>query len=254
VNWEALDPGILGPAFAAGLLVLATHVPLGIQVLARGIVFIDLAVAQMAGTGVIAAHALGWELEGGAVQAAAAAAALAGAVLLTWTERRWPELQEALIGTLFVLAATAGVLLLAGNVHGGEHLRDLLVGQILWVGPGQLLPAALLTAALLAAWFGLGPRLGRPGFYLVFALAVTASVQLVGIYLVFASLIIPALASRGARARLVSAYAVGATGYLLGLLLAALADLPPGALVVWAMALCGAAAAALGRDAAGGVK
>jgi zinc/manganese transport system permease protein len=247
VNWEALEPGILGPAFAAGLLVLATHVPLGIQVLARGIVFIDLAVAQMAGTGVIAAHALGWELEGWAVQAAAAAAALAGAVLLTWTDRRWPGLQEALIGTLFILAATAGVLLLSGDVRGGEHLRELLVGQILWVGAGQLAPAAVLTALLLAAWFGLGPRLGRLGFYLVFALAVTASVQLVGIYLVFASLIIPALATGRKRPRLAWAYAVGVAGYLLGLALAAVADLPPGALVVWSLGLCGAVVALLRR-------
>lgn len=247
MNWQALDPGILVPALAAGLLVLATHVPLGIQVLARGIVFIDLAVAQMAGTGVIAAHMLGWELESWGVQAAAAASALAAAALLTGTERRWPDIQEALIGTLFVLSASAGVLLLSGDVRGGEHLRELLVGQILWVGAGQLLSAAVLTALLLAAWIGLGPRLGRAGFYLIFALAVTASVQLVGIYLVFASLIIPAVATRGAHPRLAHAYAVGAAGYVLGLALAALADLPPGAMVVWTMALCGGAAALLRR-------
>ena len=59
LNWSALDWGILGPALIAGLLVLATHVPLGVQVLERGIVFIDLAIAQIAGLGVIAADALG---------------------------------------------------------------------------------------------------------------------------------------------------------------------------------------------------
>ena len=59
MNWGAIDAGILGPALAAGLLVLATHVPLGMQVLDRGIVFIDLAIAQIAGLGVIAADALG---------------------------------------------------------------------------------------------------------------------------------------------------------------------------------------------------
>jgi zinc/manganese transport system permease protein len=59
MNWSAIDLGILGPALLAGLLVLATHVPLGMQVLDRGIVFIDLAIAQIAGLGVIAADALG---------------------------------------------------------------------------------------------------------------------------------------------------------------------------------------------------
>ena len=67
------------------------------------------------------------------MQIAALAAALAGALLLTWTERHWPDVQEAVIGVTFVLGATGSVLLLASNVHGSEHLRDLLVGQILFV-------------------------------------------------------------------------------------------------------------------------
>ncbi len=104
--------------------------PRGQQVLARGIVFIDLAIAQIAGLGVIAADALGWEPQGITVQIAAAGAALAGALILTYTEKRWPDVQEALIGVLFVLAACAGILLLANNPHGGEHLKDLLAGQI----------------------------------------------------------------------------------------------------------------------------
>jgi zinc/manganese transport system permease protein len=243
MNLAGLDLSILGPAFLAGLLVLATHVPLGIQVLERGIVFIDLAIAQVAGLGALAgaaaADALGWPPGGWGVQAAAVAAALAGGLLLTWSERRWPEVQEALIGVLFVLASSAALLLLAGNPHGGEHLRDLLAGQILWVTPGQLLPVAGLTAAVLGLWFGLGAeRLGRAGFYLLFALAVTASVQLVGVYLVFASLIIPALATRrlSAGRRLGLAYALGALGYGAGLVLSAMADLPSGAAVVVTMA------------------
>ncbi|MBI3777602.1 MAG: metal ABC transporter permease [Gammaproteobacteria bacterium] len=241
MNLDALDISILGPAFVAGLLVLATHVPMGQQVLARGIVFIDLAIAQIAGLGVIAADGMGWEPQGFAVQIAAVGAALLGALLLTFTEKRWPEVQEALIGVLFVLAACAGILLLASNPHGGEHLKDLLVGQILWVSYGQLLPVALLTAVILALWFGMGKHLGRIGFYAMFALAVTASVQLVGVYLVFASLIIPALASRfhSARRRLVMGYAVGILGYAIGLALSALLDLPSGAVVVWALAACG---------------
>jgi zinc/manganese transport system permease protein len=250
VSWSALDWGILGPALVAGLLVLATHVPLGMQVLDRGIVFIDLAIAQIAGLGVIGADAIGLPEHGIAVQAAAVGAALLGAWLLTWTEKRAPQQQEALIGVMFILAACAGILLLAGNPHGGEHLKDLLVGQILWVSWAQLPWLAVLTALLLAA-LGLGwvERLGRFGFYGVFALAVTASVQLVGVYLVFSSLIIPALATRAevGRRRYLIAYGVGIAGYGLGLALSALFDLPSGAVIVWTLAACAGAGALLAR-------
>ena len=244
-----LELGILLPAFIAGLLVTATHVPLGIQVLNRGIVFIDIAIAQIAGVGVIAASFFGYEEQALAVQVSALAAALLGALLLTWTERRWPAVQEAIIGSVFVLAATLEILLLAGNPHAGEHLKDMLVGQILWVGHHQIAVVAILTAIILAAWFGIGmARLGRVGFYLLFGLAVTASVQMVGIYLVFSSLIIPALAARNAtRLRLAKAYAVGALGYFFGLIASIVFDLPTGAIIVWAMAVVGIAVSAFER-------
>jgi zinc/manganese transport system permease protein len=241
MNYSGLDWGILGPALIAGFLVLATHVPLGMQVLDRGIVFIDLAIAQIAGLGVIAADALGVPEGGIAVQIAAVSAALLGAWLLTWTERRMPHEQEALIGVLFIVAASTGILMLAGNPHGGEHLKDLLVGQILWVGPRQLLWLGAISAVLLAAiWRGWIGRLGRFGFYAAFAVAVTASVQLVGVYLVFSSLIIPALATRRLRngGRLWVAYALGAVGYALGLALSAVLDLPSGAVIVCTLAVC----------------
>jgi len=251
----ALDWGILGPALIAGVLVLATHVPLGMQVLDRGIVFIDLAIAQIAGLGVIAADAMGMPEGGLAVQASAVGAALLGAWLLTWTERRAPQQQEALIGVMFILAACAGILLLAGNPHGGEHLKDLLVGQILWVNTVQLMWLAGLSALLLTAlWFGWVARLGRFGFYAVFALAVTASVQLVGVYLVFSSLIIPALGTRahsGPR-RMRLAYGIGAVGYALGLALSAVFDLPSGAVIVWTLAACALVGASVIRPAAVG--
>src|SRR5207247_11168403 len=105
MSLDAASFGILWPAFIAGLLVAATHVPLGMQVLSRGIVFIDLEVAQIAGVGVILADFLGWEPTGVAVQVAALSAAIAGAILLTWTERRWPEFQEAVIGVVVGLGS-----------------------------------------------------------------------------------------------------------------------------------------------------
>jgi zinc/manganese transport system permease protein len=244
-----LEFSILLPALIAGLLVTATHVPLGIQVLNRGIVFIDIAIAQIAGVGVISADFFGWAAQGFAVQISALGAALAGALFLTWTEKRWPEVQEAIIGSVFVLAATLQILLLAGNPHGGEYLKDMLVGQILWVGHTQIIVVAVLTAVVLAAWFGIGrQRFGRVGFYLLFGLSVTASVQMVGVYLVFSSLIIPALASRNAtRFRLAKAYAVGGLGYLFGLVASTLFDLPTGAIIVWAMAIVGIVFSSLER-------
>lgn len=241
IGWSVLLPALL-----AGLLVAATHVPLGKQVLARGIVFIDIAIAQIAGVGVLLADAIGFEPEGIAVQVSALAAALLGALLLTWTERQWPDVQEAIIGVIFILAATAEILLLAGNPHGGEHLKDLLVGQILWVGTRQIVFTAILTAIVLVVWFGWHARIGRIGFYLLFGLSVTASVQLVGVYLVFATLIIPALATRHAQKQpLLKAYAVAAFGYAVGLSLSAYLDLPSGAVVVWALAAAGTTCFAL---------
>jgi len=234
------DLYILLPALAAGLLVTATHAPLGVQVLARGIVFIDLAVAQIAGLGVVLADWLGFAPHGAGVQVAALAAALAGALLLHWTEKRWPEVQEAVIGVSFIVAANAAILLLASNPRGAEHLKDLLIGQILWVSGAELAVAALATALLLAAWFGLGRRLGRIGFYLLFACAVTVSVQLVGLYLVFCTLIVPALATRRlASGRLTASYAVGGMGYAVGLALSLATDLPPGPLIVCVMTALG---------------
>jgi zinc/manganese transport system permease protein len=237
---SAPELSIVWPAFVAGLLVLATHVPLGVQVLARGIVFIDLAVAQIAGLGVIFADWLGFEPHGAGVQISALGAALAGALLLNWTERIWPEVQEAVIGVTFIVAANAAILLLAANPHGAEHLKDLLIGQILWVSPAQLPLQALACAALVGLWFTLGERMGRIGFYLLFACAVTLSLQLVGLYLVFTALIVPALATRRlARGRLAASYALGALGFAVGLALSLITDFPPGPLIVCAMTVLG---------------
>jgi zinc/manganese transport system permease protein len=241
------DLSIVFPPFVAGLLVLATHVPLGIQVLRRGIVFIDLAVAQIAGLGVIAAALLGWETAGWTAQLAAVIAAMLGAAFLTWTERRWPDIQEAQIGVVFVLAATGSLLLLAHNPHGGEHLRNLLAGQILWVGWPQIGLMAAVTMVIAVAWVLLRHARSRLAFYVVFALAVTASVQVVGVYLVFASLIVPALGARawlGGR-QLAVAGAIGVAGYAAGLALSTQWDLPSGALVVWALAAAAVLAHAL---------
>ena len=234
---DLLDWSIIGPPFVGGLLVLSTHVPLGREVLRRGIIFIDLAVAQIAVLGVVLAQLLGWPEDGWALQVAALSAALGGALVLHGFERRWPRQQEALIGISFVLAASGGLIASAGNPHGAEHLQELLSGQLLWVGWPQLAWMAGLYALILVAWFWRGHS-GRR-FYLLFSLAVTASVQVVGVYLVFASLIVPALATlRVPVSRAIPlGYLIGALAYGGGLLLSAIYDLPAGPVVVWLLAM-----------------
>lgn len=242
------EMAILLPAFLAGLLVLATHVPLGQLVLERGIVFIDLAIAQVAGLGVVVADAMGWEPQGWSVQVSAVSAALISAAFLLWSERRMGALQEAVIGVVFVVAASAELILLGFNPHGAEHLKDLLVGQILWVEPRQLIPVAAVYAAVLVgiALFDLWRQ--RSLFYLLFAVTITVSVQLIGVFLVFASLILPALAASSVpRHRLGFAYVVGLAGYSLGLLASFVSDLPTGAAIVCALALTASLAAGIAQ-------
>ncbi len=233
---DGVQMSILLPAFAAGMLVLATHVPLGAEVLKRGIIFIDLAIAQIAGLGIVVANVLGVEMHGWQAQLAAVTAALGGALFLRWVERKVPDQQEAIIGVCFVVAASAAILLMSKDAQGGEHLRELLVGQILWSTWEGLIPLAVASMTVLAAWFGLRLKASPLGFYVVFAVTVTASVQVVGVYLVFASLIVPALAA-GRRPWI--APMVGVAGYGLGLLASAVFDLPAGAAIVLALAAAG---------------
>jgi zinc/manganese transport system permease protein len=118
-------------------------------------------------------------------------------------------------------------------------LKELLVGQILWVTFDSLLPIAIISAVILTLWYLLRDRLRGLGFYALFAFAVTASMQLVGVYLVFASLIIPALATRKIDTRgirLSCAYGVGIVGYLSRLILSTRLDMPAGAVIVWCLA------------------
>lgn len=242
MNELALDFSILIPAMLAGILVLSTHVPLGIQVLQRGIIFLDLAVAQIAGLGLIAASVLDISAEGPLAQLIAATSAITGALFLFWTEKRWPDLQEAIIGSSFVIAASTGILLLSSNPHSGDQIQEILSGQILWIDYPQLSYSAILFGLILLSWLKWRWHLNRILFYVMFALAVTASVQMVGVYLVFSSLIIPALSCyyiANKRRRLIWSYATGLAGFISGLLISALVDLPSGPTIVLCLVACG---------------
>lgn len=223
---------LAAPVAALAVACLAL-VPLGAQVLARGVVFIDLAVAQIAACGALASallldHPPAW------VQAlAAAVAALAGAALVWALARRAPRQREALIGLAYVAGASAAVVAASWAPHGREQLTALLAADVLWA-PWSA--TALLGAA--AMLLGLGRRrLATDAvFYPVFALALSAAVPVLGLYLVFALLIAPAL-WLGRGLRLLQAVAAAGVACGLGLALSWALDWPSGACV--ALTLCG---------------
>jgi len=231
---------ILLPAFAAGVLVLSTHVVLGKQVLKRGIIFIDLAIAQIAALGAIVVgmnHDIA-ELAYASIWMPALFA-LAGAGVIAWLAKHMAEELEAMIGCFYVLSAVAAMLLLSNDPHGAELLKQLMSGQILWVSWQQLLLPTVAYSAILALIFVRPKVLDGASFYLLFAIVITLSVELVGVYLVFSTLILPALAINKLKQRgaLLWAYGVGLVGYLLGLYLSASFDLPSGAAIVATLAL-----------------
>ncbi|MEI6859027.1 MAG: metal ABC transporter permease [Shewanella sp.] len=231
---------ILLPALAAGVLVLSTHVLLGQQVLKRGIIFIDLAIAQVAALGAIVAH-LNHDIEHLPFSNVwmPALFALVGAGFIAWLSKRMADELEAIIGCFYVLSAVAAMLLLSNDPHGAEMLKQLLSGQILWVNWSQLIWPACVSVLVLAVVFFKPKLIEGGGFYILFAIVITLSVELVGVYLVFSTLILPALAVNkfGSKYRLGTAYLVGLTGYILGLLFSAAFDLPSGAAIVATLAV-----------------
>lgn len=233
---------IAAPALAL-LAACMLLVPLGAQVLARGVVFIDLAVAQVAAGGALAVS-IGWEhAPAGAPAAASAVAALLGAGLVWWLARRWPDQREALIGLVYVAGASACVIAAALDPHGREKLTAMLAADILWVQWPAVALLAVGAAVVLALAAGDGRRLARDAlFYPVFALALSVAVPALGLYLVFALLIAPALWTRRGR-RLPVAIALAALASLAGLGVSWALDWPSGACVALLLCLLGLGAA-----------
>jgi zinc/manganese transport system permease protein len=223
----------LGTPILASLLLTLALVPLGQQVLQRGVVFADLAIAQWAALGSLAASSL-------AQPAVAAPASLAFALLavaavhliMKYISRQ----REAMIGLLYVLAASLATLVVSRDPHGAQALAATLNGDLLWTTGPDLWPLAAAAMAVLAWTICSQGMLHQRLFLPLFALAVTASVAVAGVYVVFASLIAAPLALCQLRQRpLWQAVLVCWGGYGAGLLCSALGDWPTGPSVVLAI-------------------
>ena len=190
----------LWPPFLVAICLVGIHAYFGIQVLARKVIFVDLALAQIAALGATVAFMLGHPAQSLATYGYSLAFTLLAAVLLAFT-RSWGTRvpQEALIGVIYVVAAAAAILLIDRAPQGAEHLKQILTGNILTSGWSDLAVIAPLYAAIGLLHWALRRRLTGTGtlawefvFYATFGLVVTSSVAIAGVLLVFSFLIIPA--------------------------------------------------------------
>jgi zinc/manganese transport system permease protein len=239
---EALP--LLWPPCLVALCLVGIHAYLGIQVLARKVIFVDLALAQIAALGATVAFMLGHSVPGLASYSYSLAFTLLAAVLLAFT-RTWGTRvpQEALIGVVYVVAAAAAIVLIDRAPQGAEHLKQILTGNILTAGLDELAVVAPLYAAVgLLHWLlrrrltGGGPLVWEFVFYATLGVVVTSSVAIAGVLLVFSFLIIPAaigvLYASALGRQLAVAWIAGTLTSIAGLAASFGADLPTGATMV----------------------
>jgi zinc/manganese transport system permease protein len=247
---------ILWAPFLMCLVLTGIHAYLGVHVLAREVVFVDIAMAQIAALGATAAFLFGYETDTWQSYGYALGATLVGAVVLALTRsRRRHVSQEAVIGVVYAVSSAAAVLVADRAPHGAEHVRGMLVGSLLSVGPSAVAKVAVLyTIVGLLHWLwrrpfflistdpaaayatGLRVRWWDFLFYASFGVVVASSVRIAGVLLVFSYLIVPALAGVALggtiMARLLIGWGFGALVSVLGIVASAALDLPTGATVV----------------------
>jgi zinc/manganese transport system permease protein len=233
--------------FVVSIVLVAIHTYLGLQVLARNVVFVDLALAQIAALGATVAFMIGHPVGSAGSYAYSAAFTLAAAVVLAST-RGWSGRvpQEALIGVIYVVAAAAAFLLVEKAPQGTEHIKQVLTGNILTTGAADVAWVVPLYIVIGTALWAARARLARPGmgpsgwlwdffFYACFGVIVTSSVALAGVLLVFSFLIIPAaigMLYADGRRQLFIGWSVGVIASIAGLTASYVWDLPTGSTMV----------------------
>jgi len=248
--------------FLMCLVLTGIHAYLGFHVLSREVIFVDIALAQIAALGATGAFLFGFELDTWESYLAGLGFTIVGALVLALTRSRTRRIShEAVIGVVYAVSSAGAVLLADRSPHGAEHLRGMLVGSLLSVRGIEVLEVAALYALIgLFHWFCRRPfflistdpeRAYREGwavrrwdflFYASFGVVVTSSVRIAGGLLVFSYLIVPALAgillANRIGARLAVGWLFGAGVSVAAMLASAVLDLPTGATVVCAFGLC----------------
>ncbi len=240
----------------ACFILTGIHTYLGVHVVERKVIFVDLALAQIAALGAVLAFMFGFNLHGRETYWFSLAATFVGAIIFSVTRARREKIpQEAIIGIVYAVAAAAAILILSRAAEGDEEIRHMLVGNILLVGLPEIVTMAILYGIVgLFHWCfrkkfllistkpeeayrkGIKVRGWDILFYLTFGLVVTSSVHIAGVLLVFSFLIIPAvgaiLFSDKISGRLFLGWGFGILASLAGIGLSYYFDLPTGATVV----------------------
>jgi zinc/manganese transport system permease protein len=251
ISWlEALN-FMLVP-FIMCLILAGIHCYLGLHVLARGVIFVDLSLAQVAAFGATLAVMLGLDHNSSGTYFVSLSCTFLAAAIFALARRYEKQFsQEAIIGVMYALTAAAVVLVVENMAHGAEHIKELLIGQILWVTWHDVIKTSIIYACvgvvhfifrkqLIAASFNYKANRSTAGwdflFYALFGIVITSSVRLAGVLQVFAYLIVPAIVSsifyQTIRARLIFGWIFGFFLCLFGMVLSFRWDLPAGAFIV----------------------
>ncbi len=247
---------LLSAPFAACLVIAGLHCYMGIHVVKRGVIFVDLALAQLAALGATLGLLWGYEPASPVSILISILFTILGSAMFAFT-RTWDHKvpQEAVIGIVYVVSSAVAILILDRAPHGLEELKAMLVGSILFVQWDAVLKTALLYLVLAVVHLlfhkkfhkvsfemdrareeGISVRLWDFFFYVTFGLMVVQSVKMAGIMLVFSFLIIPVVCAmifvQSFKSILFFGWIIGFAGSSLGLVSSAKLDLPTGAAVV----------------------
>ena len=245
---------IMAAPLTACLILVGIHAYLGLHVLAREVIFVDLSLAQIAALGSTLAFLVGYDLHSLPAYLFSLGATFIGAAIFALTRLRHSRIpQEAIIGIVYAVSTAAGILAIDNAPHGAEHIKHMLTGAILWVTWTNVAQIAVIyvfiglvhyvfRARFLTLSFGKSvpknwnARAWDFFFYATFGFAITSSVEIAGVLLVFTFLIVPAvcavLFTDHIGNRLAIGWGVGFVTSALGCILSYLFDLPTGATIV----------------------
>jgi zinc/manganese transport system permease protein len=248
---------LLLPAFVASLILTGIHAYLGVHVVERGVIFVDLSLAQIAALGTTVAYLAGYDLHSGAAYLFSLGFTFLGAAIfaVSRVHRKTRIPQEAIIGIVYAVSAAVAILVMSKATQETEHLKEMLVGNILSVSWKELGKTAVLYSLVGLFHFlfrrrfllismneqeaerqGLNIRFWDFLFYMSFGFVVTSSVAIAGVLLVFCFLIVPSvtamLFAERLGPRLAIGWTMGAFVSASGVALSFVLDLPTGATIV----------------------